>query len=818
MVRVMDCNAVNVLLVEDDPGHAYQIIRALADTREPQFNVERVSRLSEGLDRLSHGGVDVILLDLSLPDSQGLDAFSTLHARTPHIPMVLLTTTDDEELAVQAARQGAQDYLVKGEFHQQLMVRSLRNAVERQRLLRQSEQQAAENARLYQELEASREEMAVVDEVAVIITSTLNIDEVYERFAQEVKRLVDFDRIVISIADLDAGRYTVAYEYGKPLRKRSAGSRVDLKGSAIETAVLSRQTLFRSYTQDTADKGNARRLKAGLRSGITVPLIIRGKAIGTLTLHHREIDIYGERERVILERLAHQIAPAIENARLYQETLRTQKALQVSESRFRQLYDEAPVGYQEMDSAGCITRVNRTELELLGYTAEEMLGQSARRFIIEENVVELGFAVNVVGPRSPIRECECTFRRKDGTTIPTLVESRVLLDESGALQGFRCTIQDITQRKQTEKHLQETNRLVSIGELAAGVAHEINNPLTSILGFSQLLLSESLPEPVNEDLQKICYSAQRASKIVQNLLSFARKREPERRLIDLVPVLERALDLKSYDFRSSNINLICQLDEGLPPTLADEYQIIQVLINILSNAEQAIQEANVAGQLLIRASQTNNRIRISISDNGPGIPPENLSKVFQPFFTTKPVGSGTGLGLSTCYGIIRQHDGDLWVESSLGEGTTFHIQLPIVGSDAGSENGIAEIKTSLSRIKHLLVVDDEPHIRDLLARSLGQLRYTVDLAKDGQEAWRKIQRWSYDCVIMDLQMPNMSGQELFGLIQGFKPDLARKSIFMTGDIVTPQTQAFVSSVSHPTLSKPFELEELREHIQMLLEA
>ena len=189
----MDCNAVNVLLVEDDPGDAYQISQALADTREPQFNVERVSRLSEGLDRLSHGGVDVILLDLSLPDSQGLDAFSTLHAQTPHIPMVLLTTTDDEELAVRAARQGAQDYLVKGEFHQQLMVRSLRNAVERQRLLRQSEQQAAENAKLYQELEASREEMAVVDEVAVIITSTLNIDEVYERFAQEVKRLVDFD-------------------------------------------------------------------------------------------------------------------------------------------------------------------------------------------------------------------------------------------------------------------------------------------------------------------------------------------------------------------------------------------------------------------------------------------------------------------------------------------------------------------------------------------------------------------------------------------------------------------------------------------------
>jgi CheY-like chemotaxis protein len=157
------------------------------------------------------------------------------------------------------------------------------------------------------------------------------------------------------------------------------------------------------------------------------------------------------------------------------------------------------------------------------------------------------------------------------------------------------------------------------------------------------------------------------------------------------------------------------------------------------------------------------------------------------------------------------------VDSILGEGATFHIQLPIVESDAGLENGTAEIETSLSDTKHLLVVNNEPYIRDLLARSLGQLRYTVDLAEDGQEAWRKIQRRSYDCVIMDLQMPNMSGQELFGLIQGFKPDLARKSIFMTGDIVTPQTQAFVSSVSRPTLSKPFELEELREHIQMLLE-
>lgn len=1151
----MDDSAVTVLLIEDDANDARLIRRALNETQAPFFQLEHVSRLSAGVERIPRGGIDVVLLDLSLPDSHGFASFSALHCQFPNVPVVLLTGIEDEKLAVQAAREGAQDYIMKSQVDGRLLARAIRYAFERHRLLMESERQARENARLYHDLEASKEEMAVVDSVASIITSTLDIEQAYERFALEVKKLVDFDRIqitvedestdphaskylfgvtrpehfpgkirdyescqehqpvisrtlfkvaqcadgtgpggnmgcdlnkisswldvplisngrtigsmgvrscrpgaygereqtvlerlasqiapaleiadlyqqlqssmgemavvdevarimtstlethqvyedfalemkklldfelaTISLADSEAGvstvkyvysqlpplksigsvvplagsqtqrvvetgqtivrqdlredptfaddrdhinlgllssiavpliskgrafgslvlrcprvnaygrreqailerlasqvapaienaelyqdlqtsfeemevadrvagiitstleidqvyemfaqevkkladfdriiistagpnadEYTINYYYGIPVADRRAGTTRKLIGTYIEKAMLERNCIFREYPRMAATIGDRSRFNAGLRSGITIPLIARRNVIGALTLDSCRYGTYGQRERIILERLANQIAPAIENARLFHETLRVQESLRESEARFRQLYDQAPVGYQEINAQGLITRVNRTELEMLGYTAEEMLGQPAWKFIVEQDDPEITPGACLRGLWPPSRNRELTFQRKDGVTIPTLTESRPLLDDAGEVVGLRCIIQDITERKRAEEQLRESNRLASIGELAAGVAHEINNPLTSILGFSQILLTENLPQSVVEDVQKIYFSAQRASKIVQNLLSFARKHDPEKRLIDLTPVLERALDLKSFDFKHSNIEVTCQLEENLPKVMADEFQLIQVIMNILNNAQQATRESETPGRLVIRTSEVKDRVRISISDNGPGIPPEHLSKIFQPFFTTKSVGTGTGLGLSICYGIMQQHAGELWAESNPGDGSTFHVELPIGRADADTAESLAAIESSSSYARHLLVVDDEPHIRDLLARSLGQQRYTVDLAGDGQEAWRKLQSRSYDCIIMDLKMPNMSGEELYGLITQSCPELAQKSIFMTGDMVAPETQAFVSSVSGPTLSKPFELEELRSHIHTLLE-
>jgi len=210
-------------------------------------------------------------------------------------------------------------------------------------------------------------------------------------------------------------------------------------------------------------------------------------------------------------------------------------------------------------------------------------------------------------------------------------------------------------------------------------------------------------------------------------------------------------------------------------------------------------------------------MEITLADDGPGMAPEVLNRIFEPFFTTKEVGQGTGLGLSISYGIIKQHGGDVWAESVEGEGTTFHITLPVV---APEEIPVFQAPSSVSTgktTKHLLVVDDEPHIRDLLRRYLELERYTVDLAEDGHEAWRKLANMEYDCILLDLKMPGMSGPELYQLIHEIGEPLASKVVFITGDTVNPATRDFISKTGNPVITKPFRLEELLRTVHNLWE-
>ena len=358
-----------------------------------------------------------------------------------------------------------------------------------------------------------------------------------------------------------------------------------------------------------------------------------------------------------------------------------------------------------------------------------------------------------------------------------------------------------------QRNLQSA-KMAALGQLTGGVAHEINNPLTSVLGFSQLLMAKNIPDDIAEDLNIINAEAKRAAKIVQNLLLFARKTEPEMQYLDVTSLLNRVQELKSFDFKTNCISVINEVPPDLPWTMVDEHQLIQVFINILTNAEQECFASQGGGQLRIQATGSPNWIRISISDDGPGISPEKLNAIFEPFYTTKEVGKGTGLGLSICYGIIRQHGGELWAESELGKGASFHIELPIVLPVDTTEAPPLESPTAPAFAKHVLVVDDEPHIRDLLARALEMQRYIVDLAEEGREAFRKLTSMSYDCILLDLKMPGMSGREVFQLMEESDPQVAKKVIFITGDASDPDTRDFIAMSSNPVVLKPLHLDDV----------
>ena len=509
------------------------------------------------------------------------------------------------------------------------------------------------------------------------------------------------------------------------------------------------------------------------------------------------------------------------------EQKRAEEALRESEERYRALFEAAPVGIAITDASGIIVQTNSALNRILGRTQDELNGSQLGDFRVDGPPPSENISIRLARAETGTLRYERQFVHRSGETRWADVTAAAAPAQAGQpAQVFRM-IEDITERKRAEEALQEaeaerldrTRHLASIGQLAAGVAHEINNPLNSVMGFTQLVLGdESLSAQARSDLETVYGESQRASKIVQNLLSFARTREPERRPVDVRSVVERACHLKEYDLRKHAIELRTHFQEELPLILGDEQQLTEVMLNLLTNAEQAIASTEQPGVVTVSCDKSDGLVLITVADDGPGIPPEVLGRVFEPFFTTKDVGGGTGLGLSVCQGIIREHEGELWAESTLGGDTTFSITLPVPQAPlTPPRTPEADRRLRPVASMRILVVDDEPLARDLMVRMLAKDNHTVDEASDGNDAWRRIRSTSYDCVIADLRMPGSSGQELYRLVEESDPDLAAKFIFVTGDTMSPDTNIFLSSVAASSLMKPIDIAELRRRVAELPE-
>lgn len=341
--------------------------------------------------------------------------------------------------------------------------------------------------------------------------------------------------------------------------------------------------------------------------------------------------------------------------------------------------------------SGKILTANKAALSSLGYKENELTGKSVEIIFPEEESdkpLSKDPMLEQMLKTGSMREIETTFVTKDARKLCISLSTYVMQDRDDAPLGIVCIARDITELKKVEEEKQRieqqlnlAGRLAAVGELAAGVAHELNNPLAAIQGFAQLLTSgDDLDETTRKDLETIYREAQRASRITQNLLSFARRHKPEKSFISINDAVTKSLDLHAYRMKVNNIEVSLELDPSLPKTMADFYQLQQVFMNIINNAVQAMAEIPRKGRLCIETKKVGQIIRITFADNGPGIPEENLKRIFDPFFTTKEVGKGTGLGLSICYGIIREHNGHLYAISKFGEGATFVVEIPIITS------------------------------------------------------------------------------------------------------------------------------------------
>src|SRR5665213_2064832 len=382
--------------------------------------------------------------------------------------------------------------------------------------------------------------------------------------------------------------------------------------------------------------------------------------------------------------------------------------------------------------------------------------------------------------------------------------------------------QTVETLKNTQAQLIQSEKLSAVGEFVAGVAHELNNPLAAVMGFSEILKDTGADDKHHRHLEMIFKSAQRCQKIVQSLLSFARRHQPERKPVAVNKLVEDVIEIVAYQLRTSNVEVKLGLAPQLPVLLADGHQIQQVMINLINNARQAIEAHQPSGKISVTTETDGQVIRIAVHDNGPGISPENLKRIFDPFFTTKEVGKGTGLGLSLCYGLIKEHGGSITPASQPGKGTTFTIELPVTDESAAvAENAVAvpaagPDNPQAGAGQKILLIDDEEMLLEMIRDDLQRHGYAVAAANCGEAALREMHAQKFDAICCDLKMPGLNGRQVYDWIRVSRPDLSRRVIFMTGDIINDSLQKFLDQEKIHCLNKPFALGELRQTIQTML--
>jgi signal transduction histidine kinase len=410
------------------------------------------------------------------------------------------------------------------------------------------------------------------------------------------------------------------------------------------------------------------------------------------------------------------------------------------------------------------------------------------------------------------------LRRVDHSTVWVEVTAHADTASSDGSVRIGALVRDVSERRKLEEQtrdlyhqLLQAEKLAALGQTISGVAHELNNPLATILSWAERLSERSVDERTKRGLETILSESERAARIVRHLLTFARKRQSTRTMVDLNQVVRETLGLRSYEQRITNITIVEALASGLPQVFADAHQIQQVLLNLIINAEQAMLSAADRGTIVVRSWHDVEResVVLEINDDGPGIADDVQAKIFDPFFTTKEVGKGTGLGLTVAYAIVQEHGGRIWLSSSSGSGASFYVELPV--SDAPLQRPASMAQTSEFDVlagSRALVVEDEPALAAAVSEGLTDAGCVVDRAGDGAEALRCVAAETYDFIVCDLKMPRIDGIRFYQRLSAESPDLSRRVIFVTGIVAGTDAEKFLQESGCRWLAKPFRLGDL----------
>src|SRR5467141_785135 len=500
----------------------------------------------------------------------------------------------------------------------------------------------------------------------------------------------------------------------------------------------------------------------------------------------------------------------------------------------RRLVDNFPDLILVLDTAGHYTFVSPRSKDVLGYEVEDTQHMAfGDRTHPEDLPAVLSLYKDVIAGTQTFASLEVRVRHKLGEWRRIRFNFSPLSDEKGNIEGVVLSGRDVTELKRLEEQLIQSEKLAAMGQMLAGVAHELNNPLTAILGVTELLRErEGTDDPTKRQLELTHRQARRAARIVQNLLEFSRPASPHKKSLDVNSLVERTLQLHEHSLRRNNIEVEFRPEPGLPSVVGDANQLIQVFLNLVTNAEQAIREVRDSGRIQVRLASNANRVRVTVQDDGIGIRPEALPRIFDPFYTTKRPGGGTGLGLSICMSIIREHGGNIEAETLPAGGTAFTVSLPIaVGQPPEPLPAPADVRAvpreavrpaaELLKDRTVLVLDDEESIRMLLDEGLSAQGLQVDCVATVEEALTHLKRSPYDVLLCDLHLSSggfaVDGRDAARRILETVGTPKPAVIYMTGDLVEGGEDTAKRDL-HFCLQKPFRVSEVLAMLREVLAA
>ncbi len=668
----------------------------------------------------------------------------------------------------------------------------------------------------------------VLKESTKAIVTLLHLDDILEHLADSVHRSLGV-RSTHLFLQMDNGRY-VARRHSGDLQHPIF---ITLDDAPLHAVRRTGQALLREEIRIRADDDHYHGLASFMSeydAEIIIPMLCKGSLHGILMLGEKSNrEPYMQSDIDLLEALSAHAAVAIENARLYDEARHAQESMQASEARFRSLVETTSDWVWEMDASALYTYVSPKVSDILGYAPEEVMGKTPFSLMPREDALKAAeLFASVSARQEPFRNFVSTFLHKEGRLVAVETNGVPVIDQEGRLQGYRGIDRDVTERNKLEGQLRYAQKMEAIGKLAGGVAHDFNNILTAIVGYGNLLhMKMDKSDPLRANVDQILAATERAANLTHSLLSFGKKRETARTAIDLNEVVRQSEKFLRGLLRDNILMRLRFHPDGLS-VMGDAVQLERVIMNLVKNARDAMPHggmltvatglAELDGEFIKRHGygRAGTFASLTVEDAGIGMDPGTIKKIFEPFYTTKGVGKGTGFGLSIVYGIVKEHEGYITVESEPGEGTIFTVYLPLESQPVVAAK-TARPAMAIKGCETVLIADDDEAARGFMAAALQGFGYTVLQAVDGADAVKKFKEANgrVQALVLDVIMPAMNGREACDAIRKLRPDV--RVLFTSGYSEDVVKQKKMLADGQHFIMKPVSPQDLLRRLREILE-